>query len=241
MSYVSVIFENSTIGTMTDDNGLFSVQNDKGLTKLLISSLGYENKRVSISSGKKNEALSVLIRPTSIQISEVVIKPKKEKYTKKDNPAVELIKNVIDRKNENRIEAKDAYQSERYEKLSIALDNFNPNLDKNKFLKKFSFIKNYLDTSEFNGKPILTVSVRETLSDIYYRKDPKSEKIITKGQKLQGIDKSLDEGGITANLQEIFQGINIFDNNINILLNRFVSPLSSALATSYYKYYIMIL
>ena len=84
MSYVSVIFENSTIGTMTDDNGLFSVQNDKGLTKLLISSLGYENKRVSISSGKKNEALSVLIRPTSIQISEVVIKPKKEKYTKKD-------------------------------------------------------------------------------------------------------------------------------------------------------------
>ena len=115
MSYVSVIFENSTIGTMTDDNGLFSVQNDKGLTKLLISSLGYENKRVSISSGKKNEALSVLIRPTSIQISEVVIKPKKEKYTKKDNPAVELIKNVIDRKNENRIEAKDAYQSERYE------------------------------------------------------------------------------------------------------------------------------
>lgn len=239
MSYVSVIFENSTIGTMTDDNGLFSVQNDKGFTKLLISSLGYENKRVSVSSGKKNEALSVLIRPTSIQISEVIIKPKKEKYTKKDNPAVELIKNVIDRKNENRIEAKDAYQSERYEKLSIALDNFNPNLDKNKFLKKFSFIKNYLDTSEFNGKPILTVSVRETLSDIYYRKDPKSEKIITKGQKLQGIDKSLDEGGITANLQEIFQGINIFDNNINILLNRFVSPLSSALATSYYKYYIM--
>ena len=124
MSYVSVIFENSTIGTMTDDNGLFSVQNDKGLTKLLISSLGYENKRVSISSGKKNEALSVLIRPTSIQISEVVIKPKKEKYTKKDNPAVELIKNVIDRKNENRIEAKHAYQSERYEKLSIALANF---------------------------------------------------------------------------------------------------------------------
>ncbi len=239
MSYVSVIFENSTIGTMTDDNGLFTLQNDRGLTKLLVSSLGYENKHLKVSEGKKNEALSILIRPTTIQISEVVIKPTKEKYTKKDNPAVELIRNVIERKNNNRIEAKSTYQSERYEKLSIALDNFNPNLDKNKFLKKFSFIKNYLDTSEFNGKPILTVSVRETLSDIYYRKDPKSEKIYTKGQKLQGIDKSLDEGGITSNLQEIFQGINIFDNNINILLNRFVSPLSSTLATSYYKYYIM--
>ena len=128
---------------------------------------------------------------------------------------------------------------ETYEKLSLALDNFNPNLDKNKFTRKFKFIKNYLDTSEFNGKPILTLSVRETLADQYYQKKPKSEKVIVKAKRMQGVDKSLDEGGISSNLDEIFQGVNIFDNNINILLNRFVSPLSSTLAVSYYKYYIM--
>ena len=153
---------------------------------------------------------------------------------------MELIKKVIEHKNDNRIEAKDEYQSEVYEKLSMSLDDFNPNLEKNKFLKKFKFIKNYLDTSEFNGKPILTISVRETISDQYYRKHPKAEKTITKAKRQQGIDKTLDDGGaITANLEEIFKGVNIFDNNINILLNRFVSPLSSTLAVSYYKYYIM--
>lgn len=240
LPFVSVYFDGSTIGAMTDDNGTFTLQNNQGYTKLVAASLGYDTKFIDLKPGKKNDNLEVLLKPTAFEISEVVVKPKREKYTRKDNPAVELIKKVIAHKNDNRIEAKPEYQTEVYEKLSLSLDNFNPNLDKNKFLKKFKFIKNYLDTSEFNGKPILTVSVRENLSDFYYRKSPKAEKTIVRAKRMQGIDKTLDDGGgITSNLEEIFKSINIFDNNIPILLNRFVSPLSSTLATTYYHYYIM--
>ena len=240
LPFVSVYFDGSTIGAMTDDNGTFTLQNNQGYTKLAAASLGYDTKFIDLKPGKKNDNLEVLLKPTAFEISEVVVKPKREKYTRKDNPAVELIKKVIAHKNDNRIEAKPEYQTEVYEKLSLSLDNLNPNLDKNKFLKKFKFIKNYLDTSEFNGKPILTVSVRENLSDFYYRKSPKAEKTIVRAKRMQGIDKTLDDGGgITSNLEEIFKSINIFDNNIPILLNRFVSPLSSTLATTYYHYYIM--
>lgn len=240
LPFVSVYFDGSTIGAMTDDNGTFTLQNNQGYTKLAAASLGYDTKFIDFKPGKKNDNLELLLKPTAFEISEVVVKPKREKYTRKDNPAVELIKKVIAHKNDNRIEAKPEYQTEVYEKLSLSLDNFNPNLDKNKFLKKFKFIKNYLDTSEFNGKPILTVSVRENLSDFYYRKSPKAEKTIVRAKRMQGIDKTLDDGGgITSNLEEIFKSINIFDNNIPILLNRFVSPLSSTLATTYYHYYIM--
>ena len=240
LPFVSVYFDGSTIGAMTDDNGTFTLQNNQGYTKLAAASLGYDTKFIDLKPGKKNDNLEVLLKPTAFEISEVEVKPKREKYTRKDNPAVELIKKVIAHKNDNRIEAKPEYQTEVYEKLSLSLDNFNPNLDKNKFLKKFKFIKNYLDTSEFNGKPILTVSVRENLSDFYYRKSPKAEKTIVRAKRMQGIDKTLDDGGgITSNLEEIFKSINIFDNNIPILLNRFVSPLSSTLATTYYHYYIM--
>lgn len=240
LPFVSVYFDGSTIGAMTDDNGTFTLQNNQGYTKLATASLGYDTKFIDLKPGKKNDNLEVLLKPTAFEISEVVVKPKREKYTRKDNPAVELIKKVIAHKNDNQIEAKPEYQTEVYEKLSLSLDNFNPNLDKNKFLKKFKFIKNYLDTSEFNGKPILTVSVRENLSDFYYRKSPKAEKTIVRAKRMQGIDKTLDDGGgITSNLEEIFKSINIFDNNIPILLNRFVSPLSSTLATTYYHYYIM--
>ena len=240
LPFVSVYFDGSTIGAMTDDNGTFTLQNNQGYTKLAATSLGYDTKFIDLKPGKKNDNLELLLKPTAFEISEVVVKPKREKYTRKDNPAVELIKKVIAHKNDNRIEAMPEYQTEVYVKLSLSLDNFNPNLDKNKFLKKFKFIKNYLDTSEFNGKPILTVSVRENLSDFYYRKSPKAEKTIVRAKRMQGIDKTLDDGGgITSNLEEIFKSINIFDNNIPILLNRFVSPLSSTLATTYYHYYIM--
>ena len=109
LSYVSVMFENSTIGAMTDDDGAFSLQNDKGLTRLVVSSLGYDNKVVNLKAGQKNNALNVLLRPTSFEIAEVVVKPKREKYSRKDNPAVELIKKVIEHKNDNRIEAKDEF------------------------------------------------------------------------------------------------------------------------------------
>ena len=239
LSYVSVLFEKSTIGAMTDDFGHFSLQNNQGYTRLVVSTLGYESKSIDLKLGGKNEPLDIRVSPTSFEIAEVVVRPKREKYSRKDNPAVELIKKVIEHKDNNRIESKDEYQVEVYEKLAMSLDNFNPNFEKNKLWKRLDFIKNYVDTSEFTGRPILTLSVRETLSEQYYRRQPLTKKTIVKAKRTQGIDETIDEGGITSNLEEIFRGINIFDNNINILLNRFVSPLSSALAVSYYQYYIM--
>lgn len=238
LSYVSVIFKNTTIGAMTDDLGEFTLQNSQGVREIVVSSLGYQDKSISLKAGN-NTGLEVLLAPISFEINEVVVRPGRERYRRRDNPAVELIKKVIEHKDENRIESKDEYQVEMYEKLSLSLDDFSPDLEKNNFTRKFNFIKNYLDTSEFNGKPILTLSVRESIVEKYYRKRPRSEKQITIAKRQQGVDKTLDEGGISANLNEIFQGINIFDNNIKILLNRFVSPLSSTLATAYYQYYIM--
>lgn len=239
LSYVSILFKGTTIGTMSDDNGVFALSNSENNETLLISSLGYNLKELTVPKGKKKLNLEILISQTSFGLEEIVIKPKQEKYTRKNNPAVALIKQVIAHKSANRIEAIPDYSVEKYEKLTLSLDNFNPNLDKNKFLRKFNFIKNYLDTSEFTGKPILTLSIRETLMDSYYRKNPKSEKNIIKAKRMQGVEESLDDGGITANLEEIFKSVNVFDNNITLLLNRFVSPLSTTLAVSYYKYYIM--
>lgn len=240
LSFVSILFVNSMTGVMTNDNGAFALQNNQGYATLQISSLGYVTQEIKLWEGRRNDGLDVRLRPVSFEIAEVVVRPQRERYSRRDNPAVDLIRKVIENKDDNRIESKDEYQTEVYEKLSLSLDNFNPNLEKNSLLKKFAFIKNYIDTSGFDGKPILTISVRENLADYYYRKDPRSEKTITKASRQEGIDQSLDEGGsMSANMQEILKGVNIFDNNIDILLNRFVSPLSSTLATTYYHYYIM--
>ncbi|MDL2282704.1 DUF5686 and carboxypeptidase regulatory-like domain-containing protein, partial [Parabacteroides sp. OttesenSCG-928-G06] len=240
VSFASVMFEGTTIGAMTDDDGAFSLQTTGDQTTLSISSLGYQTQKLALPKGKTNENLNILLHPTAYEIEEVTIRPTRERYSRRDNPAVELIRKVIDNKDKNRVESEDMYKVEVYEKLALALDDFDPNLEKNSLLKKFSFIKNYIDTSVISGKPILTLSVREKLADRYYRKSPRTEKTITKGERVEGVDKTIEDNGTwTANLQEMIKGIDLYDNNIEILLNRFVSPLSSTLAVSYYQYYIM--
>jgi hypothetical protein len=240
LPYVSIIFENSTIGAMTNDDGSFELHNDQNFSTLSIYCLGYKTKNVSLKAGRKNERLDILLAPASIQLSEVIVKPRRERYRRKDNPAVELVKNVIERKDSNRIVNRDEYQAECYEKLTMSLDKFDVDFEKNKLLEKFKFIKNYLDTSEFQGRPILTLSLREKISDVYYRKSPETRKVILKARRQKGVDQTLDEyGTLSANLDEILREVNVFDNDINFLLNRFVSPLSSLLATTYYHYFIM--
>ncbi|MFC2452139.1 DUF5686 and carboxypeptidase-like regulatory domain-containing protein [Tannerella forsythia] len=240
LPYVSMLFEGSSIGGISDLDGNFNLQNNQGLTTLTISYVGYTTKVLRLKAGQKNEGVEVLLAPSTIQISEIVVKPKREKYSRKNNPAVELMKKVVARKDSNRITQLDEYQTECYEKMTLSLDKFDADFEKNKLMKKFKFLKNYLDSSEIDGKPILTLSLREKISDMYYRKNPKTEKIIVKAQRQQGVDQTLDEyGTISANLEEILKGIDVFDNNIPFLLNRFVSPLSSVLANAYYQYYIM--
>ena len=88
LAFVSVYFDGSTIGAMTDDNGAFALQNDTGYNKLAVASLGYDTKILDLKTGQKNDGLTIDLRPTAFEISEVIVKPKREKYSRKDNPAV---------------------------------------------------------------------------------------------------------------------------------------------------------
>ena len=51
--------------------------------------------------------LNVKLQPDDIMLSEVVVKPKKEKYSRKNNPAVEFMKKVIENKKALKLEEND--------------------------------------------------------------------------------------------------------------------------------------
>ncbi|MCL2597595.1 MAG: DUF5686 and carboxypeptidase regulatory-like domain-containing protein [Paludibacter sp.] len=240
ISYASVVFEGTTVGTMTDGNGNFYIKNSVGNNTLTISFLGYKTKKIILHQGNQNNDLKILLVPDSYQLSEIIVRPKREKYSRKNNPAVDLIKQVIAHKNDNRIEKYDNYSAETYEKLTFSIDYFNFDIEKSKLFNRLSFLKNYVDTSELKGKPVLTISVREKLSEYYYQKQPLKEKSVILARRHEGLDKPFDQNDLlSANIDAILQDVNIFDNNIKFLLGDFVSPLSSSLATTYYKYYIL--
>ena len=69
--------------------------------------------------------MKIVLKPADYDLPEVVIKPKREKYRKKNNPALELVREIIDKREENSPENKDFYSRERHEKLGIALNDFN--------------------------------------------------------------------------------------------------------------------
>jgi hypothetical protein len=240
LPYVSIVFKNSTLGDISNEDGEFVMQNSRGLAVLSFFLLGYDTKDVILRAGQVNDSLEVLLAPSSIQLEEVVIKPRRERYSRRDNPAVELLKKVIARKDSNRVILREEYQAECYRKLSIALDKFDMDFESNKLLNKFKFIKSYIDSSRFDGRPVLTLSLREELSEIYCRRRPETRKEILLARRQKGVDKTLDEyGTLSANLDEIFREVDVFDNDITFLLNNFVSPLSSTLGNAYYHYFIL--
>lgn len=236
MEYIPVYIKGTTTGCLTDYNGEFFLKDFSGADTLVVEAIGYGKHFTKLKPGQ-NAGLKVTLKPENVQLAGAVVKPKKEKYRRKENPAVELIRNVIANKHHNRIEDKEYYNCDMYEKLTLSLDDYHPDFERK---KRLGYLKQYIDTSDVTGKPIFTFSIREHLCDYYYRKHPKEEKTIRKASKHVGFDKEFDHnGGLSTTLEQIFTGVDIFDNEVTFIANRFVSPISSTLAVSFYKYYIM--
>ena len=174
----------------------------------------------------------------SYQLSEVVIKPKKERYSKKNNAAIELIEKVIANKDKNRLENSRSWQFQQYDKFTLSVSNIDNAFETKGLLKIFKFLPEYLSTSELDSASVLTLSIKETASDEY--RNSKSKKTIVRATKRIGIDHLLEIESLDAVYSEaFFKEVNIFDNDLEILMKHFVSPLSSSLATTFYKYYIL--
>ena len=120
----------------------------------------------------------------------------------------------------------------------MALNDFSEEQKKKWLFKKFQFIFDYVDTSEVSGKPILTVSIKEKVAKNYYRKDPHTEKKFVTGIKRAGIDEMFNQESLQQFYDEVFKEVDIYNNDVNIMLNRFVSPLSN-IGPSFYKYYLL--
>lgn len=236
LPYVSIIFKGTTLGTATDGDGHFNFTAQTPVKTIEVSYLGYDTKILDVKPGKTNQ-LNVKLSPNGIALNEVVVKPKHEKYTKKENPAVEFVKKVIDSRSSNDPRNHDYYQYDQYEKMTFAMNDYKPKERKNGKVGKFDFIADFIDTLDI-GKTILPISEKEKLQTVYYRKNPKSEKRIVRGDKSSGVDEIFSRDGVQQILNEVFKEIDIFQNNIPLFLQRFVSPLST-IGPNYYKYYLL--
>ena len=235
--FATVSFVGISVGTRSDDDGTFELASFDGTDKIKIVCIGYESQIVHVDKGKK-QTVTIKLKSSTKAIDEVFVRPKKQRYKKRDNPSIDLINQVIAHRDKNRKENLDYYEYEKYEKLLFGLSNITEEFRQRRAFRKFQFIFNNLDTTKIQGKQVLPVYLKESLSDYYYRKTPKTTKDVLKANKMVGFEGYVDNQGLSDYLKYLYQDIDIYDNNIIVLTNPFLSPIASS-ATTFYKYFIV--
>lgn len=235
LAFVSVYFKGSK-GVVSGEDGSYSISttNPKNTT-LEFSFNGYKVLRKKVEVGTTQD-LDVNLEVAEMA-SVTVNSRKRTKYRNKDNPAVELIRKVVDNRERNRMSAFDYVQYQQYEKMELSLTNKPEKLMNNRLLKNYKFLVENQDTTRMEGKALVPVYIEETLSDKYYRKSPSKEKTYVLGKKKVNLGEFVDNDGITRYLNSMYTPIDIYEPNLTLLSNQLLSPISD-LAPTFYRFYV---
>ena len=232
---VSVYIKGSR-GTRTDSAGNFYLPLNKAASYVEFSIVGYKTFRRTLGSGAA-QTVNVSLVAAFNELGSVTVAKKKVKYSNKNNPAVELIRQVIENKQNNRLESFKYASFERYEKIMLSLDKINSKLKNNKILKKYDFVLDNVDTTKFSGKSLTPVYLEEKLSQNYLRHNPDKTKTIILGEKRVDYGEFIDVQGVSNYLNRLYEDVEIYDNNISLLTNQFLSPIAD-MGPTFYMYFL---
>ena len=234
--YPSVSYKGHHIAVSGTAKGEFSIVRKEGLV-LTFSAVGYAPMQVVVKASTP-KTLNIKLKSDTRQLAEVVVRQKRGKYSRKDNPAVELMRRVIAAKKRTRLENHDFFQYTKYQKITLAMNDITPTQIDSGFIGKRRWMLDQVEHCPYNNKLILPVSVDETVTQHIYRKQPKTERDIIKGQSSTGINQLIQTGDIMdIMLKDVFTDVNIYDNDVRLLRHHFTSPIGNS-AISFYRYYI---
>ncbi|HEY5325808.1 MAG TPA: DUF5686 family protein, partial [Mucilaginibacter sp.] len=233
--FVRVTFIGGKLGTNSNEQGNYDLRAQGSFTQIKFSFIGYKSVTKSIIP---DAVLNIKLESSETLLKEVVVKSSKRKrYRNKDNPSVELIQQVIDHKNQNRMADADYLQYDQYERIVMSIIDLSPQFLNSNFFRKYRFL---LDTTEvINGKSnsTLPIYMSEKLSKYYYRKNPPKSITVSGAHKEADFSPILDPRGFDTFLNRLYGQVDIYSNNIFIVTNQFLSPIADH-APAYYKFFI---
>lgn len=220
VAFANVFFKNSTEGTITNDNGRFYMESDNNYQVLVVSFMGYENQEIELATSVTYD-MEIKLLEAAEQLNEVVLISGKQ--SKKNNPAVDILKKIWAKKRENGIRKFDQYAFDKYEKVEFDLNTIDSALMKKKIFKGLEFVFQDLDTSRITGKTYLPIFLNETFSKVYGDNVLKEEKEDILGNKNSGFENNQ---AIIAFVKDLYQNYDIYDNYLKFFDKSFTSPLS---------------
>ena len=237
LPFVQITVPNSRLGTVSDINGRFDLTVGAADTLVQFRMVGFRPLTMPVPQ-RATQRMRVRMEPLANTLAEVTVveKRSRDRYRRKDNPAVELVKQVIAHKDSNNIFAQNKFSRNTFDKLNMCLDQFHPDFKKHLFWKHFPFVEKYIDQAEFDGAEILHFSIQECMR----RQDYANGRLRTlvDAVRTDGVFVNLSQEGFDEDLAVLFSPTDIYANDIDLMSVRFVSPLSSALGNTFYHYYI---
>lgn len=219
IAFANVIFKNSKEGVITDENGNFYFESKENYSTLVVSYVGFDKKEIALKPGL-NTGLKIQLK-SGTELKEVVIYT--GKTSKKNNPALDILRKIWERRRKNGLKMFKQYEYDKYEKVEFDLNTIDSAFMNSKVFKGMEFIFNQIDTSNISGKTYLPIFINETLSEVYGDNEAKKTKEITKANKNSGFGSG---DGVNTFIKDLYAEFDIYDNYLKFFDKDFVSPLS---------------
>lgn len=219
LPFANVSFKGTSKGTITDENGKFYLESPDTLTELLVSSMGYGNKEVSLEN-PVNLNLKIVLSEVQ-ELKEVVLYT--GKTSKKNNPAIDILRKIWERRRKNGLKMFKQYEYDKYEKVEFDMNSIDSAFMKSKIFRGMEFIFDHVDTSSVTGKTYLPIFINEALSNVYGDNTRNRKKEIVRANKNSGFSNNQQ---IIAFVKDLYADYDIYDNYLKFFDKDFVSPLS---------------
>lgn len=218
--FANIAFKDSNEGAVANEDGRFYIESVKTYGTIVVTSVGFLDREITLSKAVSYN-FKVLLREAEI-LNEVVIFT--GKTSKTDNPALEILRKIWERKRKNGLYLFDQYQMEKYEKIEFDLNTIDSAFMKNKLFRGMEFIFDQVDTSRVTGKTYLPIFINETLSDIYGDNRLGKVKENIKANKSSGFKGNQQ---LLAFVNDLYSDYNVYDNHLTFFDKSFTSPIST--------------
>lgn len=219
LSFANVYFRNTNVGVITNEDGRFYVESAGNHTYLVVSFIGYTSQEVILEKSVTYNMKIVLQEGESLK--ELTLYS--GKTSKKNNPALDILRKIWERKRKNGLRQFDQYQMDKYEKVEFDMNTIDSAFISNKIFKGMEFIFDKIDTSSITGKTYLPIFINESIFEVYGDNTTGKKKEIIKAIRNSGFSNNQQ---ITAFVKDLYNEYDIYDNYLYFFDKSFVSPLS---------------
>lgn len=217
--YANVAFLGTSEGMITNEDGRFYLESAQNRKTLSISFIGFTTQEIQLEKAVNYNMKIILV--SGEELSEVKIYT--GKTSKKNNPAIDILRKIWDRKRNNGLRQFKQYEMEKYEKVEFDMNTIDSTFMKSRVFKGMEFIFNSIDTSSVTGKTYLPIFINEALSNVYGDNVRGKVKEILKANKNSGFNTNQQ---IIAFIKDLYAEYDIYDNYLKFFDKAFTSPLS---------------